>query len=268
MKKPSLPALIVISVLFAGAASASYISLKTTLSSKVEGNILKVKVSAVNNGDEAAYNVQPEIRAGKQKRLARKREELGIAGTYQAEERFVLGFKNPGQYPLLLTLHYTDANQYPFSALSCQLFSYGTGVAPSDVFGRLQPATFWKKGRVKLALKNRSEAQLPLSVFLALPRELSCAKESMRLDIPARSERTAEFEVENFSALSGSNYQVFAIAEYEREGRHYTNITPGTLKIVESRTILGVDYVYVLGFLVILVVVFLSFQFVPFLFKK
>ena len=68
------------------------------------------------------------------------------------------------------------------------------------------------------------------------------------------------FGVKNFSALSGSTYQVFAISEYEKDGFHLTSITPGFIRIAQSRTVLGIDYIYLAGILAVLVVVFAVIQ--------
>lgn len=249
-------------------ASASYISLNTTLTTKVENNQLRVLLESINKGDESAYNVQAEIRVGDKKFLAKKRQDLGINQRYKAYTTFKLGKIKPGQYPLVLIMHYTDANQYPFSALTCQTYSYKAANLPSDIFGRMKSRTFWKQGKVKLTLKNMSDSEISTSTFLVIPREITVAGGSQKATLLPKSQQTINFSVENFSALSGSNYQIFAIAEYEKEGRHQTSITPGMLKIVEAKQILGINYLYFMIIFAVLVAVFIAFQFGLPIFKK
>ncbi|MBN2057487.1 MAG: hypothetical protein JW782_01650 [Candidatus Saganbacteria bacterium] len=249
-------------------ASASYISLSTSMNSKVRDGKLNVLVNVVNKGDESAYNVQAEIRVGDKKVMAAKRQELGINQRYTVAETFDLDLKKPGQYPLILVMHYTDANQYPFSALTCNTFVLGAGSSPAEIFGRMEQATFWKEGEAKLTLRNISDAVISGSTQLVVPRELSVKRSPQPVKLSAKADRMLKFPVENFSALSGSNYQVFAITEYDLNNEHQTNITPGMLRIVETRTILGLSYTLVAALLAVLVVVFILWQFgLPFLKK-
>lgn len=241
-------------------ASASYISLNTTVTSKVEKDSLKVTVSTVNKGDESARNVQAEIRVGEDKYLDEKREEIGVNQIYTASAVYDLKNKKPGQYPLLIIMHYADANQYPFSALNAQTFSYKAKDLPSEIFGKIRTSTFWKKGKVELTLKNMGDSELSVSTKIIVPRELTVEKDSQENDIPSKSEKRLSFAVENFSALSGSSYQVFAVSEYEKDGLHRTSITPGMVKIEESRQILGISYTAVIVFIILLLFIFIVAQ--------
>lgn len=128
MKKNLIIALAV--VFSALGASASYISLNTTLSSKVEGKNLKIMVSTVNKGDESAFNVQAEFRAAGRTVLAEKSPELPVGAVYQARAVIPVPVNKPGTHPLILVMHYTDANQYPFSALTAQTFIYRQEAVP------------------------------------------------------------------------------------------------------------------------------------------
>lgn len=247
-------------MLAASAASASYISLNTALSSKVENNTLKVMVSSVNKGDESAFNVQAEIRVGGKTILAEKQAELPIGGNYQAAAEYKIALRKPGTYPLTLIMHYTDANQYPFSALTCQTFVYQKD-AVSPVFGQLRSVTFSKDGTLNLTLKNLGDSGIKARTYLVAPRELTIGEKSGELLIPAKSEQRASFSVTNFSALAGSTYQVFAVSESEDNDLHYTCIAPGTIKIVAARELFGLNYAYVIAALALLVAIFIGAQF-------
>lgn len=241
-------------------ASASYISLNTTVTSKVEKDSLKVTVSTVNKGDESARNVQAEIRVGEDNFLAEKREELAVNQAYTAASIFDLKLKKPGQYPLLVVMHYADANQYPFSALNAQTFSYKAKDLPSEIFGKIRSSTFWKKGKVELTLKNMGDSELAVSTKLVVPRELTVEKDSQEIDLSEKSEKNLVFTLENFSALSGSSYQVFAFSEYEKDGMHRTSITPGMIRVEESRQIFGISYTAVIVFIILLLLIFIVAQ--------
>jgi hypothetical protein len=250
----------VLSFGFCSLASASYITLKTTVTSVIDKDQLKVIVSTANKGDEPAYNVQAEVRVGSKKVLGAKSQEMGINQPYRAEAVFPLNLKTPGRYPMVLVMHYTDANQYPFSALNCQTFAYKTEAPPEDVFGSLRPVSFWKKAEMGLNLKNMGGEEITASVDLVVPRELTASSERIKLNIPSKSEINQRFTVSNFSALSGSNYQVYAVVEYEKDRMHYTRIIPGVIKIVEAKTLMGIDSTFLIAVFILLVVVFVVFQ--------
>lgn len=225
--------LLLVLSLLADLALASYISFKTTVTSKMEGNTLRILVSAVNEGDEAAHNVQAEIRLGDKKILAGKKDQLEVDQTYVAHAAFEVPFKNPGQYPLVITLHYTDANQYPFSALSVHKYTY-KHESPAEIVGQLRSAKFTQKGKIEYVLRNMSHE--PISVFTRVvsPRELSVKNDRIKFLLAARSSKSLPVEIENFSALPGSTYQVYAITEYEKGGGHFSVVSPGTVSVIEK----------------------------------
>jgi len=245
----------------ATATSASYISLNTSLSSKVEGNNLKVMVSSVNKGDESAYNVQAEFRAGGRTVLAEKRAGLPVDAAYQAQATIPVPLNRPGTYPLVLVMHYTDANQYPFSALTAQTFIYRQE-AVSPIFGQVRSTSFAKEGKLNFKLKNLGDREIRAATRLIAPRELTVEEEKLELSVGAKSEQSAGFTVRNFSALSGSTYQVFAVSEFDDGGLHYANIAPGTIKIVEERGFLGLSQTVIIVILAALVLVFIGAQFI------
>jgi hypothetical protein len=250
-------------VFLVGAVCASFISLQTSVSSKVDGDILKSLIKVVNKGDESAYNVQAEIRVGGKKVLAEKKPELMVDQEYTAMREFKLKVDKPGDYPLVVVMHYTDANQYPFSALNVQTFSYQKAAPPSEVFGSMDSVSFFKEGKLKLTLKNSGDTAQKVMTYLVVPRELSVDKNLVETIIPAKGKKQLVFELENFSALSGSNYQVFAVTEYnDKDGYHQTNIRPGMIKIVETRQILGISYNVVIIILIGLALLFIAAQFI------
>jgi len=243
------------------AAYASYISLNTALSSQVQGKNLKVMISSTNKGDESAYNVRAEIKVAGQGLLAEKRPELPVNTAYQAQFNVPLTHQLPGNYPLILILHYTDANQYPFSALSVQTYAFGRE-APSPIFGQAKATAFAKEGELRFTLKNLGESEVRAKTYLVAPQELSVGQEKVELVLSPKSEGSASFKLKNFSALNGSTYQLFAVTEYESGGLHYTSVAPGTVKITAEESLLGLSYILIYLLLAALVIAFIAAQFV------
>ncbi|MFH1542603.1 MAG: hypothetical protein ABIE84_05890 [bacterium] len=247
---------------------ASYISLNTSVTTKVEDNRLKVLVAVTNKGDESAHNVQAEIRVGAKTIMAEKVQELGIDKTYKGMADVSLAGNRPGQYPLVVIMHYADANMYPFSAPTAQTFSYRSEELPSDLFGKIKSVTFWKKGELTSTIKNLGEQEIVGTAKLVIPRELSAGQTEQPIKVSAKGEDGATFQLENFSALSGSTYQIFLVNEYELDNIHRTNITSGQVKIVEASQVMGINTQLLLVALAVLLTVFILVQFGGSIFKK
>ena len=244
---------------FVNSAFASYISLNTALSSKVKGNNLLVSVSVINKGDESAYNVQAELKLDRRQALGEKVDQLPVNGNYSAQFTLPLSYAAAGSYPLALIMHYTDANQYPFSALSCQTFAYKKEAAP-EIFGQLKPTQFAGEGTVRLVLKNLGDKEIRAVARLVLSRELTAKDETAAVVLGPRSEKELTFGVSNFSALPGSTYQAFAVTEYDDGGVHFSIVAPGTIAIVEKSVFK--DYqLYFYALIAVLLVLFIAYQF-------
>ncbi|MBU0502603.1 MAG: hypothetical protein KJ811_05120, partial [Candidatus Margulisbacteria bacterium] len=99
---------IAVAVFIAAAAMASFIRLQTSVTTNLNQGVLKTSVSVVNKGDEPAHNVQAELRVAGQKILLDKVSQLGVNAKYSAAKKVKLNLDQPGQYPLVVVMHYTD----------------------------------------------------------------------------------------------------------------------------------------------------------------
>jgi hypothetical protein len=224
------------------------------------GDNLRVLVQAVNKGDEPAFNVQAELRVGDRNVLAEKMTELPVNGVYQGTASIPLALKTPGSYPLVLVLHYTDANQYAFSALTAQTFVYRREAAP-PLIGQVRPAAFARNGQIDVSLKNSGDREIAAETSLVVPGELTAPASRQRLTIPPRSEQSATFTLSNFAALAGSTYQLFAVTEFEDGGIHFTSLTPGTVRITAERGFFGLSQGMLTIVLTVLAALFIGAQF-------
>jgi hypothetical protein len=244
---------------FALPSHASYISLQTSLTSQYENDRLTVNVTIVNKGDESAYNVQVEFRVGGRNVLSSKIAELAVGETRELEQTLPFNIARPGTYPLALITHYTDANQYPFSALLMQTFVYRDSGFP-PLSGQLSSASFDREGKLDYKIKNSGQGVVKVQTTLIAPAELTIVPVNRELIIEPGTEQGLSFAVKNFSALPGSTYQIFAVAEFEENGLHYTAIAPGLIKIVARRAILGIDQSIYIAILALLLLLFVGAQ--------
>jgi len=244
----------------AGTAHASYITLRTRVDAKTVNNNLQVRVHVTNNGDESAFNVQAEIQAAGKKILSDKRDELKVNYAYEGTANLPLKLNKPGNYPLVLFIHYTDANQYPFSALAVRNYVFGRETL-SPLFGQGAPASFQKEGEIKFRLKNSADNDVKAKITLVFPRELASDRPWQVASARGKTETEVIFKVKNFSALPGSTYQVFAIVESEDDSAHSTSIIPATVKITAGQELFGINYFLIGTALAVLLLLFFGAEF-------
>jgi hypothetical protein len=90
-----------------------------------------------------------------------------------------------------------------------------------------------------MRIKNLDTTPKELQLKLILPKEISSPQPENRISLNGSTEQSVRFTVKNFSALEGSTYQVFVLAEYDEQGKHSCFFTPGTIKIVPAQNFLS-----------------------------
>ncbi|MBU0629618.1 MAG: hypothetical protein KKC80_01710 [Candidatus Margulisbacteria bacterium] len=239
-------------------ASARFISLQTTITASVGAKTAAINFSAVNKGDEPAHNIWSELVVFGRTYSNNNRTVLPPSEKYLARYTIPLAGQK-GSYPLLLTIHYTDGNQYPFSALTAAPLIIGRE-PPAALWGVVKPAAFTKDGEIEVALKNMTRQTQTIGLALFLPQELNTDLKPAKIDLSPGSNRTIKIKLSNFSALPGSSYQLFIIAQTDGESGHTTAIIPGNVKI-EKGSMLWINPAWLIGLLAGLGAVFIAAQF-------
>lgn len=209
-------------------ADATYITLQTSLqSSQGESSI-----TITNKGDEPAYNLQLTLTSPSSIEKSEPKPSLDVNEEFSTIIRTGSSGLLPGTYPLILNIDYTDGNSYPFSAISVSLFNNKEATNPGLVTA-IEPVTLSGSDKIKLKIKNLDETDKKLKIRIIVPKEITAEDEKL-LPLAARDEASASFRIKDFSARPNSVYAVFAIIEYEQDGRHYTSISPTSVSIVKS----------------------------------
>ncbi|MFH0862082.1 MAG: NEW3 domain-containing protein [Candidatus Altiarchaeota archaeon] len=153
-------------------------------------------------------------------------------GTFEVR---VPGSVNPGLYPVVLKTHYTDANAYPFSTVSPSFIKYRSS-APVMTRGRIGNLTLAGQGEKNLLVEFDNLDEKPHSVLITvrIPDEIKAREYSKHVSIGAKETGEASFPLKSFGALPGSIYYVFAQAEYDDGGLHYSSIAQGRVDIVSE----------------------------------
>jgi len=261
MRHTGLYLFIILLIFFAHAASASFIRLDTSVATDIDKNSLGLKISVSNKGDEPAHAVQAEIVIGQEIYFSHKQPTLEVARTIHFDQLYPAKIEKQGVYPVVVIIHYSDANGYPFSALLCRTFSHNQNAPVAEIFGEMAPVNLSKKGKIKLTLKNTGKSEIKTSTALIAPKEFKISQKKQQTAVLSKAFKKLSFAVENFSALTGSQYQIYAISEYEKNGIHQTSITPGTIMVIASKKFIGLEYRTLILILILLAVVFFAAQF-------
>lgn len=235
--------------------TASYISIQSAITAADNKVIIKV----TNLGDEAAYSVQLGLEANNEKTASSIKNQLRVRESFEWGAPLNFESKNPGKYPLILTISYQDANSYPFSAISVSSLDYKQATI-SDIAAAIKNIELSDKGMLELKIKNTGESAKDANIRLIAPKELTANKDKLSEKLPAKSEMPVDFEIEKFSALTGSSYAVFAVVEYDEGGKHYTSTATGVVKITAKKNIFTNQNLLIM-LLAILIAIFIYFQF-------
>ncbi len=230
MINKTLTAVILAFMLVISYAGASYITLETAIVT----NPNSISVSITNKGDEPAYNVQPSLISPIVANIAvKQRLEINEKQT----SMFDIGLSDslPGTYPVILNIDYADANNYPFSAIATSTWINKLATSPGLIMA-LEPIKLSGSNKLKLSVKNLDDHKKDIEIRIIVPKELTVEDEK-QLSLEPRSSGKLSFKIEDFSARPDSTYAVFAIAEYDKDGRHYTSITSSSVKIVKGLNI-------------------------------
>lgn len=230
---------------------ASYITLQTTISSS--NNL--VSISTTNKGDEPAYNIQLTLISPALEQSSGLKQSLGINEELKEEFDIDSSALLPGSYPLILITGYTDANNYPFSAISVASLVNKQATNAGLVLA-MQPIKLSSSSKLKLEIKNLDNLDKQITARIIVPKELTIEEPKTML-LKARDSSKLSFSIKDFSARPDSSYAVFAIIEYESNNKHYSSISPSTVAIAKS---IGIPTSLLTSSLAILLAIFIAYK--------
>lgn len=207
---------------------------------------LNVVISVTNSGKESAHKLHPSVQAGTVKVALPELLELKPNSSHQFTASIRSESAKTGTYPLFVTLGYSDANGYSFSAIATNSYS-AREASSSDIFGILTAGPISDEGELLLKLKNNSLQSQQVTLTPFLPAELSAKGLPPTATLAPGSEQELKARLSNFSALGGSRYPVFITAEYEIADRHYTSVITTMVNIVPRGTPFSVYRNWLIG---------------------
>jgi hypothetical protein len=215
-----------------GPAHASFISIEVESGVELLQNKLKVSVKVTNKGDESASNLKTSIESGGRWIYGKPRKDLAPNEHFTEEFTEEVSFEKPGRYPVLISVDYTDANQYPFNAMTVSYADYGD--APNArVTGSIGVLRLSDSDSLKVSVKNVDEVGRKVSVRLVTSKEFAVSNKVQEIALVPGDEKKVIFEIRNSGGLSGSTYPVFALITCEDTAYRYLNVASGNIIVVK-----------------------------------
>lgn len=200
-------------------AFGAYITMETGFSVTVKPDGPALVVMAENRGDVPAHDVQFEVSVADKVYVSSLVKILGVAEKTSVEYALADVLGTPGRYPVVIRTYYKDANAYPFSALTVGFYDYKSSIMPTvSISGQTTELPVDGKGQISFVLHNDGSTVRKIDLELLMPNELLAAPEFSTIEIGPQQEQTLVYELENYSALANSQYQVSLVGRYEDTG--------------------------------------------------
>ncbi|MEW6260764.1 MAG: hypothetical protein AB1547_12790 [Thermodesulfobacteriota bacterium] len=212
------------------AAFAGTITIETQVEATRTDSGLTTRVVLTNQGDETARSITCEVTFQKKTETLPLIEALPPKAPISLTTTHALIEHKAGQYPLIVWVQFHNTNQYPFTALTALIVNVNAD-ALNDLAIEATDMAIDRKGALPFRVKNLAEEDRTITYWLLVPRELSVSNREGRLSLPKRSEQTVSVQLENFAALYGAAYPVYAFFEYDTPEIHRCQMASATVRI-------------------------------------
>jgi len=258
----SLGAAAILAVL-AWPAHASHLAMDIRPASHFSAGNVSLRVDVRNRGDEAATDVWASARLGESEAASARQPLLEAGKSAQFELELGPPPLPEGEHTIVVHVHYSDLNAYPFSAVATiPVITDAADPAPEKVGATLSSTGIRRAGKLNLNLAGLAGKGLSLRTELILPYELTAAKALRGVMIEPAESCEVVFRIRNRAGRAGSSYRVVAVMDYDYEGRHCSLVASGTVSILARRDVFVSNRILWLVAAGILAVLFAAIQFV------
>ncbi|MGB5180290.1 MAG: hypothetical protein WBP44_16360 [Gammaproteobacteria bacterium] len=214
-------------------AFGAHITLATEFSVSVKPEGLTLLVMAENRGNVPAHDVQLEIILDDRVLVGPVVKKLEVDEKTAAEFPLADMFGIPGRYSVVFRANYKDDAGYPFTALSVGFYDYQSIVVPAvSISGGTTRLPVDGKGRIRFVLRNDGQQKQKIDLALFSPNELSVSQEHSVVEIGPQQVETLVYNVENYSALANSSYQVLLVGRYEENGNRFSMAGSADVRVI------------------------------------
>ena len=228
--------LIVAACALAAPAEAGTISITISQGVAVSADKLMVNLKVGNSGDEAALSVTPSLRFGDQVVRGKGKESLAPNTSFEETLTLPVGSLGEGRWPYRIAVDYTDQNQYPFQALQTQAINVGSPPPAKVVVPTIKSADIAGSGTLTLTVKNLTADPRTARVSVFVPEGLEATDPVREVKLDGWKEQDLTVPITNRSALAGSRYPVFVVAEYDAGAVHESAVAQGLVSVIEVQS--------------------------------
>ncbi len=221
-------------MLMASESLAGAIQLQSHLTIQVRGYELEAVLELQNLGDETARDVYALIHIGNRKQEMKLAERLQKGD--RAKEPIVIALdRKDGCFPIIIETTYGDDHHNRYSDVVAAVYT---------VRGRPSQVKVWhqetggveEKASIILAgvanhacnvcVENNSDSEKTVAVRLIASSNLHVSPLVHLCTLQRRETREIRFGLSNRALNPGSAFTIYAIAEYDDPGCHFTDIAP------------------------------------------
>ena len=228
--------LIVAACALAAPAEAGTISITISQGVAVSADKLMVNLKVGNSGDEAALSVTPSLRFGDQVVRGKGKESLAPNTSFEETLTLPVGSLGEGRWPYRIAVDYTDQNQYPFQALQTQAINVGSPPPAKVVVPTIKSADIAGSGTLTLTVKNLTADPRTARVSVFVPEGLEATDPVREVKLDGWKEQDLTVPITNRTALAGSRYPVFVVAEYDAGAVHESAVAQGLVSVIEVQS--------------------------------
>ncbi|MBN2300918.1 MAG: hypothetical protein JXN60_00245 [Lentisphaerae bacterium] len=234
--------------------NGSHITLEMQATSRFKGGKCRIDAKITNRGDETAYRIRNEAILGQTKQQSQLHDTLEPGQSMTMSIDLGTAPDVPGTYTVVLLTHYTDQNNYPFTALSSiPLLTTDPIEKETPVRVRLSSTELASRGHIPIAIESRSRSNITVRLSLILPPELSVSEPPV-VPLAPMSTTNLTIRIDNRWARPGSCYSVFAVIDYNLDGQHISSTSSAELKITHPYRIRAISSKWWIALAIVLAV--------------
>lgn len=239
-------------------AAAGTISITITQTARIADGNLAVDVKVGNSGDEAALSVVPILRfAGKEVR-GKGTASLGPGASIEETLSMPVDALGEGRWPYRVAVDYTDQNQYPFQAVHAHSIVVGNPGPARVGMPKIRGNNIEGSGTLEVTVKNLAAEPRTATVSVFVPDGLEASDAQRTVQLEGWQEQVVTVPVVNRTALVGSRFPVFVVAEYEDGTVHQAVVAQSLMAVTGTGSFLARWRSLLLGAAAVLVAIWLA----------
>src|SRR5262249_45624706 len=164
------------------------------------------------------------------------KESLAPNTSFEETLTLPVGSLGEGRWPYRIAVDYTDQNQYPFQALHTQSVLVGNPAPAKVVVPTIKSGDIAGSGTLTPPIKTPPADPRTARVSVFVPEGLEATDPVRELKLDGWKQQDLTVPITNRTALAGSRYPVFVVAEYDDGAVHESTVAQGMVSVIETQS--------------------------------